>query len=200
MEGHVGAVVVKGSPEPKVRLLTVGHSNRSLEEFLSLLKAVGVRAVADVRRYPSSRKFPHFNQDALRQRLDAEGIRYAWFEDLGGRRHGGTDANSPNAGLESPGFRNYADHMLTDGFHAAAEHLLSLAAEAPTAILCAEKFYWKCHRRLLSDYLVAQGAEVEHILERGRLRAHALTQGAVVRKDANVVYPPTMPALKKDRR
>lgn len=166
----------------------MGHSNRSLEEFLSLLGTFGVGAVADVRRYPGSRKFPHFGQEPLREALAAEGLAYRWFEALGGRRHGATREDSPNVGLRSPGFRNYADSMMTDAFRDAVAALLALAAERPTAVLCAEKFYWKCHRRLLSDYLVARGVTVEHILGPDELRPHRMTPGATVTEEGTVRY------------
>lgn len=171
------------------QLFTIGHSNRSFEDFLSLLKEFEIRVVADVRRYPSSRKFPHFNRDVLRELLDAQGIRYVWFEALGGRRHTGKNEKSPNIGLRTPGFRNYADYMMTDEFQVAVQELLSLGARLPTAIMCAEKFYWKCHRRLLSDFLTAQDVAVTHILEQGILRTHKLTPGAIITEDRTVIYP-----------
>lgn len=145
--------------------------------------------LADVRRYPSSRKFPHFNRDVLRELLEAEGIHYAWFEALGGRRHTGKNENSPNTGLQSPGFRNYADYMMTDEFNAAVQEVLSFAGRQSTVVMCAERFFWKCHRRLLSDFLVTQGAEVGHILEPGNLRPHKLTPGALITEGGQVIYP-----------
>jgi len=175
--------------EKTLQLFTIGHSNRSFDEFLSLLKAFEVRVLADIRRYPSSRKFPHFNGEVLRKLLEAEGIRYLWLESLGGRRHTAENDKSPNVGLSSPGFRNYADHMATDEFRAAVEELLSTAASSRTAVMCAEKFYWKCHRRLLSDHLVAQGVQVKHILEPGKAPDHKLTPFAVIGADATVTYP-----------
>lgn len=174
-----------------VRVFTIGHSNRSFEDFLALLREFEVRAVADIRRYPSSRKFPHFNRETLRKLLSAQGIGYVWLEALGGRRHQAKGDDSPNTGLESPGFRNYADYMATDKFNKAVDELLTTAAASRTAIMCAEKFYWKCHRRLLSDYLFGKGVEVVHIVEPGRTCAHKLTPGAVVAHgSAAVTYPP----------
>jgi uncharacterized protein (DUF488 family) len=180
--------VTKGG-STAVRVFTIGHSNRPLDLFLTLLQEHEIGAVADVRRYPSSRKYPHFNQDALRASLGALDIRYVWFEALGGRRHGPLAQDSPNRGLTSPGFRNYADYMLTAAFQDACADLLSLCAEVPTALMCAERFYWKCHRRLLSDSLTAHGATVLHILEQGELRPHKITPGAVIRTNEGVVYP-----------
>ena len=104
-----------------VQLFTIGHSNRSAEEFLSLLREFQIETVVDIRRYPSSHKFPHFNRETLRKLLSAQGIGYVWLELLGGRRHTGKSQDSPNIGLESPGFRNYADYMATDEFNKAVD-------------------------------------------------------------------------------
>ena len=120
---------MKSGSEKTLRLFTVGHSNRPFEDFLLLLREFGIRVIADVRRYPSSRKFPHFNSEVLRKLLKAEDIEYLWLEALGGRRHTGRNDKSPNAGLKSPGFRNYADRMITDEFRAAVQELLSVAAK-----------------------------------------------------------------------
>jgi uncharacterized protein (DUF488 family) len=173
----------------KVQLFTIGHSNRSFEDFLSLLKEFQIRLIADIRRYPSSRKFPHFNRETLAELLSAQGIQYVWFEALGGRRHTAPDKKSPNTGFKSPGYRNYADHMMTDEFLAAADELIALVKKLRTAIMCAEKFFWKCHRRLLSDFLYVQGITVFHILEHGTLQEHKLTQGMVVTDNGLVIYP-----------
>lgn len=176
-------------PEKSLNLFTIGHSNRSLEDFLSLLREFSINMVADIRRYPGSRKFPHFNGDLLRKLLHPEGIGYAWFEELGGHRHTAPNKNSPNTGLKSIGFRNYADYMATNEFRTAVRRLLSTAASSRTAVMCAEKFYWKCHRRLLCDYLAAQAVEVEHIIEPGKSQPHKLTHGAVITTEAEVIYP-----------
>jgi len=131
--------------------------------------------------------------------LAAEDIEYLWLEALGGRRQSGKNDKSAvrvadkslNIGLKSPGFRNYADHMATDEFSLAVKELLSAAAKARTAVMCAEKFYWKCHRRLLADYLVAQGVEVVHIVGPGKASSHKLTPGAIITAEAGVIYPYT---------
>ena len=180
---------MRASDEKALRVFTIGHSNRSFEDFLSLLQEFAIHTVADVRRYPSSRKFPHFNREFLRKLLSAQNIEYLWLEALGGRRHVSKNQKSPNMGLESPGFRNYADHMVTNEFQAGVQELLSTAARSCMAIMCAERFYWKCHRRLLSDYLVAQSVEVLHIVEPGKVSAHKLTPGAVITINTEVVYP-----------
>jgi uncharacterized protein (DUF488 family) len=176
-----------------IRLYTIGHSNLSFDTFVSLLKEFGIDLVADIRRYPSSRKFPHFNRPALCDGLAVEGIDYRWIEGLGGRRHSVIMEKSPNSGLTSPGFRNYADYTATDGFRSAVHGLLSVAAQSRTALMCAEKLYWKCHRRILSDYLVSQGVEVVHIIDPGKSTNHELSSYAVV-TEAGVIYPAPEPA------
>ena len=171
-----------------LQIYTVGHSNLSFEQFASLLKEFGICLIADIRRYPGSRKFPHFNRQVLCKLLAVENIEYQWFEALGGRRHTGKNDKSLNVGLKSPGFRNYADHMGTDEFRKAVQELLSTAATLRTAVMCAEKFYWKCHRRLLSDYLVAKSIEVVHIIGPGKSSGHKLTPYAVA-TETGVIYP-----------
>jgi uncharacterized protein (DUF488 family) len=180
---------MKTDPNTKLQVFTIGHSNRSLEEFLSLLQELAIEVVADVRRYPSSRKFPHFNSNTLQSLLEKEGTKYIWLEALGGRRHGIKNNKSPNTALKSLGFRNYADYMNTKEFQDAAKNLIATAAKTRTAILCAERFYWKCHRRLLSDYLTAQGVEVIHIIELGQVVPHKLTPSAVVTDKGFCLYP-----------
>ena len=174
------------------RLYTIGHSNLSSETFVSLLKEFGIDRVVDIRRYPSSRKFPHFNRAALCERLTTEGIDYLWLEALGGRRHVAKNHTSPNIGLKSLGFRNYADYMATEDFRSAVQKLLSTAAESRTTVMCAEKLYWKCHRRILSDYLVSQGIEVVHIIGPGQSSNHKLSPHAIA-TEAGVIYPKSEP-------
>jgi len=171
-----------------MRLYTIGHSNRTAGEFLAILEAFKILAVADVRRFPSSRAFPHFNQEVLRGLLEERGIEYECFEELGGRRHGKVDEKSPHTALISAGFRNYADYMMTDAFCVAVGKLLGLGNRKRTAILCAEKLFWKCHRRLLSDYLLAHHVSVLHILDHGNVQNHSLTKGAVITEERKVVY------------
>ncbi len=172
-----------------VKLLTIGHSTRPLGEFISLLHEFKIAVLVDIRRFPGSRKFPHFNRESLQQALPAAGIEYIWLEDLGGRRSTANVAASPNLGLRHPAFRHYADYMQTEKFRSAIERLLSIAADKPTAVMCAEKLFWKCHRRLLSDYLTTHGALVEHIMDSGRLQTHKLSVGAVITSDLHVIYP-----------
>jgi uncharacterized protein (DUF488 family) len=181
---------MKAGVEKTLRIFTVGHSNLSFEQFISLLKEHQIGVVADVRRYPSSRKFPHFNRPVLSELLAAESIDYLWLESLGGRRHTGKDGKSINVGIKSIGFRNYADYMATDEFRRGVDELLKTAAQSSTAIMCAEKLFWKCHRRLLSDYLVSKDLDVIHIIDPGITLEHKLTQGAVI-TETGVTYPLT---------
>jgi uncharacterized protein (DUF488 family) len=169
-------------------VFTLGHSNRTAEEFLSLLKEYEIETVADIRRFPSSRKNPQFGAEPLQHLLQENGVAYIWFESLGGRRKV-PRRESPNLLLRSKGFRNYADYMMTEEFHAAAHALMSVISQRVTAILCAERLYWKCHRMLLSDYLTANGVEVIHILGHEQVRRHELMKGAVITSEKCVIYP-----------
>jgi uncharacterized protein (DUF488 family) len=168
-------------------VLTVGHSNHTLERFLALLARHRVEALVDIRRFPGSSKHPHFHRDNLAAALPKSGVAYHWLEALGGRRHKQRE-ESPNLGLGNQGFRNYADYMRTDEFREGVEKLLEIARQKRTAIMCAEGLFWQCHRRLVSDFLAANGMTVQHIMPSGELRPHALTSGAVV-NGGQVTYP-----------
>lgn len=171
------------------KIFTIGHSTRTLDEFIALLREFKIEVLVDIRRFPGSRRLPHFNRESLEKSIPAAGIEYIWLEDLGGRRSGPDLAKSQNPGLRHPAFRNYADYMQTEQFQKTVERLIQIATEKTTAIMCAEKLFWKCHRRLLSDYLIAHGAAVEHIMESGRLQPHKLSYDAVINPDGNVIYP-----------
>ncbi len=162
----------------QTQVFTIGHSNLPLEQFLALLTRHGIEALVDIRRFPGSRKHPHFNEKALAAALREAGIAYHWMEALGGRRPKTKGSVSPNAGLENESFRNYADYMATEAFRQAAEKLLAIAGRKRTAIMCAESVYWRCHRRLVSDYLAANGTAVQHIFSSGELRPHQPTPTA----------------------
>ncbi len=170
-------------------VLTIGHSTHPLGRFLALLAQNDIEALVDIRRFPGSRKFPHFSQEKLASALQQAGVEYHWLEALGGRRHKQqADAPSANLGLQNQGFRNYADYMLTDDFRDSMEKLLEVARLKRTAIMCAEGLFWRCHRRLVSDFLVANGVTVQHIMPSGELRPHKLTTGAVI-ESGRVTYP-----------
>jgi uncharacterized protein (DUF488 family) len=183
-----GKVAMHTKAEQKVRLYTIGHSNRDIERFTALLAEFGIERLVDIRRFPSSRKWPHFNQQPLREHLEKVGIAYCWAESLGGRRKG-RDKDSPNTGLRSAGFRNYADYTATEEFRQAANDLIEQASRNTTAVMCAEKLFWKCHRRILSDYLLARGVNVIHIIEPARSQAHKLSDLAEITEEG-VIYPP----------
>lgn len=164
---------------------TIGHSTRPLDEFVSLLERHAIGAIADVRRFPASRRHPHFARDALAGALDRAGIAYAWFEALGGRRPARPD--SPHVALRSASFRGYADHMESPEFQAALDALLAFARARRTALLCAEAVPWRCHRQLLADRLLAAGATVHHVLSPQAPRAHRLSPMARLEGE-RVVY------------
>ena len=167
-------------------IYTVGHSTRTLAELVSALRAHGVEVLVDVRAFPGSRRLPHFNRESLATDLPRAGIAYRWMQGLGGRRKKQL-AVSPNIGLRNPSFRNYADYMLTDEFRSAAAELVEAAAENRIAIMCAERVYFRCHRMLISDYLVALGHSVLHIDGVGPARPHKLTPEAQ-REGDRLVY------------
>jgi uncharacterized protein (DUF488 family) len=168
-------------------VFTIGHSNHPLDCFLALLAQHEIEALVDVRRFPGSRKHPHFSRDSLAAALLKSGVEYHWLEALGGRRQK-QQGESPNLGLENRGFRNYADYMLTDEFREGVEKLLEMAGHKRTAIMCAEGLFWQCHRRLVSDFLAANGVTVQHVMPGGELRPHKLTTGAVI-DSGRVTYP-----------
>jgi uncharacterized protein (DUF488 family) len=167
-------------------VVTVGHSTRSLDEFLALLRTHDVRMVADVRAFPRSRRNPQFNIDTLPDALSGLGIGYRHFAALGGRRTARTD--SPNAAWREPGFRGFADHMDTPVFAEGLDSLIALGRGVRTCLMCAEAQPWRCHRSLISDALVARGLAVEHIMGPGGRRPHALPPFARV-VGTKVTYP-----------
>ncbi|HVS36659.1 MAG TPA: DUF488 domain-containing protein [Gemmataceae bacterium] len=173
----------------KPQLFSIGHSNLPLDRFLGLLAQHRVEALVDIRRFPGSRKYPHWNQAPLAVALQEAGIEYHWIEALGGRRRSKRDAApSPNLGLRNEGFRNYADYVLTQEFRQAIERLLKIAARKRTTVMCAEAVFWRCHRRLISDFLSANGVAVQHIFPNGQTRPHQLTNGAEIGQ-GRVTYP-----------
>jgi uncharacterized protein (DUF488 family) len=157
-----------------VTIYTIGHSTRTLDELVAALKGHGITTLVDIRSFPMSRRLPHFNRESLERELPKYGIAYVWMKDLGGRRKKTRD-DSPNVGLRNESFRNYADYMMTDEFASAIDRLLEIADRDKTAIMCAERMYFQCHRMLVSDYLTAHGHTVLHIDDEKRpLRAHKL--------------------------
>ena len=176
-----------------MRAFTVGHSTHSLDGLLALLTPHGVARVADVRTTPRSRRHPHFNLEALAAELPRHGIDYRHLPALGGRRR--PRPGSPNGGWEHEAFRGYADYAMTGEFAAGLDELCRLARERPTAMMCAEALWWRCHRRLIADRLTALGWTVLHIGADGDLSEHELPPFGVVQADRSLRYPPTQPAL-----
>jgi uncharacterized protein (DUF488 family) len=153
---------------------------------MEVLRKHSIATLVDIRAFPASRRLPHFNREALEQSLAQAGIRYVWLKELGGHRKKIRD-DSPNLALRNSSFRNYADHMLTEQFEKAAEQLVRLAEQSPTAYMCAERVYFRCHRMLVSDWLVGRGHEVLHIDGTKPPKPHGLTAEARI-IDGKVIY------------
>jgi uncharacterized protein (DUF488 family) len=167
-------------------LYTIGHSRRSLEELVAALKAHGIKTLVDIRAFPMSRRLPHFNRESLEKELPKHNIRYVWMKTLGGyRKH--TRKDSPHTALRNASFRNYADYTLTPEFEQAMTELIETAEHSPTAYMCAERVYFRCHRMIVSDWLVAHGHPVLHIDAEGPARPHQLTAEARV-IDGQMIY------------
>ena len=168
-------------------LWTIGHSNRQQSEFLDLLLAESIEAVADVRRFPGSRRCPHFGREALKEALYAVGMEYRHFGELGGRRTKRAE-DSPNSAWRVEAFSAYADYTTSSEFVGAFAELVELAMRKPTAIMCAEALPWRCHRRLIADQFVARGWLVLDVVGPGQVKEHALPDFAKV-VDGRVTYP-----------
>jgi uncharacterized protein (DUF488 family) len=179
-------------------IFTIRHSNQPIERFLELLSGRQIAVVADIRRFPSSRKHPHFNREQLEASLRAQHIGYEWIEQLGGRRPASKTGVSPNQAWRNESFRNYADYMSTPPFRQGIDELLAIAEQRTVALMCAEGLWWQCHRRLVSDFLVANGRAVEHILPDGRTVPHVLTPEARVTA-GGVTYPPPKTLFDEDQ-
>ncbi len=169
---------------------TIGHSNHSLEEFVELLTETRIELLADVRKFPMSRANPQFNEGTLPKALQPFGISYEHIAALGGLR--GKDRDLPpdvNGFWTNKSFHNYADYALSEQFHAGLAHLIAEGHQRRTAIMCSEAVWWRCHRRIVTDYLIASGETVFHIMAAGRLESAHLTPGAVIQPNRMVVYP-----------
>jgi uncharacterized protein (DUF488 family) len=173
-------------------VLTIGHSTHPLEAFLGLCRAHGITHVVDVRRFPASRRHPHFSQAPLAAALAEAGIGYTWLEGLGGRRKARKD--TPHTAWRVEGFAAYADHMETAEFEAAMAEVLRLSADHRVAVMCAEARVDRCHRRLVSDGLLARGVEVRHITSKTRAVPHTLTPFARL-EGTRVIYDGGQPEL-----
>ena len=168
-------------------IFTIGHSTRTLEEFVGLLQAYGVQLVVDVRTIPRSRHNPQFNQEKLSAELKELGIDYVWLKELGGLRHPKPD--SQNKGWRNESFRGFADYMQTPEFEEGINELIKLAEkDGPVTTMCAEAVPWRCHRSLIADALLVRGVKVEHIMTLKTLKEHALTKWAHV-DGKQITYP-----------
>ena len=161
--------------EPGV--LSVGHGTSEAAAFLELLADAGIEAVVDIRRFPGSRRHPHFGRDQMATWLPEHGVAYSWSEALGGRRK--SSADSPHSGLRNAQFRAYADYMESEQFATGVAELLALADELIVTVMCSESVWWRCHRRLLADYLIlVERRAVTHLFHDGRLAGHPVTPEA----------------------
>lgn len=176
-------------------IATVGHSTLPLEGFLALLARGEVEHVVDVRRFPGSRRYPHFNREALQVALPAHGLRYTHLEALGGRRAGDVAAASPNGYWENTSFRAYADYAMTPAFRAGLDTLRTLARAGRCAVMCSEAVWWRCHRRIVADYLLAAGDHVLHLLPPDQMQVATATPGLQPGPHGGLVYPPPQAGL-----
>lgn len=165
-------------PPAQNTVYTIGHSTHDIATFIAMLQSFGIRTLVDIRHYPGSRRFPHFNKEPLAEALSNVGIGYVHLESLGGRRS--VQKNSKNNRWRNSAFRGYADYMETDEFTNATKELESIARRGPTAYMCAEAVWWRCHRALVSDYLKAKGWNVQHITAIGKASEHPYTSAARV--------------------
>jgi len=164
---------------------TIGHSTRSLDEFIAILKSFDIELLVDIRSFPGSNRYPHFNKEALEVSLPEHGIKYLHIRELGGRRKPKPDSN--NKAWRIAAFRGYADYMETDMFVEAANHLQELGMKNRVAYMCSEAVWWRCHRALVSDYLKLHGWTVMHIMGPGKAEEHPYTSPAKI-KEGKLLY------------
>lgn len=169
------------------RVYTIGHSTRTIEVFIALLQSFAITQLVDVRHFPASRKYPHFNKEELNKSLALFGIGYVHIEALGGRRKARPD--STNTAWRHAAFKGYADYMETEDFKQGLQQLETLALKAPTAYMCSEAVWWRCHRSMISDFLKVKGWNVQHIMDVGKAKEHPFTAPAKV-MDGKLVYGP----------
>ena len=167
---------VKTTPGASITIWTIGHSTRSADEFNQILLAHAITALVDVRSFPGSRRYPHFNQSELSAHLESLGILYTHNPKLGGRRR--HSPKSKNTAWKNASFRAYADHIETEEFAQGIEELLRIASTRPTVVMCAEALWWRCHRSLIADFLKSRGVTVLHILDAKKTEEHPFTSAA----------------------
>ncbi len=177
----------------EIKIFTIGHSTRSAEQFVALLKMHEIQYLADVRAFPGSRKFPQFNRENMVKWLGDASVKYEHWNALGGRRHG-ILPDSPNGGWQSPLFQSYADHALTDEWQQSLQDLIKLAETQRVTYMCAERHPSMCHRSIISDWMVAKGVEVLHIVDEKTLQQHQPGKWGAppVIQDGKVTYPPNL--------
>lgn len=172
------------------RFFTIGHSNRSLDEFLQLLQESGIEQLVDVRKLPGSTKYPHFNADTLAASLSRAGVDFMRSAPLTGRRPVSKDVSfEVNAWWENRSFHNYADHALSGEFSTGLTELLKSPKAPRMALMCSEAVWWRCHRRIITDHLLARGEQVHHIIDKNQIKAAELSTGALIGKGKIVTYP-----------
>ena len=176
------------TPDTKARTLwTIGHSTRPWDVFLGMLGDAGISTLVDVRRFAGSRRNPQFSGEVMARELPIAGVAYLPMPDLGGRRK--ADPDTRNTAWRNASFRGYADYMETPPWQAARERLAERASRERVAIMCAEAVWWRCHRRIVADYLLVRGEAVFHLMGDDRIEPAKLTDGASVREDKSVIYP-----------
>jgi uncharacterized protein (DUF488 family) len=166
----------KVKEQSQVTVFTVGHSTRSADDFVRVLKAHRIELLVDVRSFPGSRRLPHFNKESLKHSLEPAGVEYEHMPQLGGRRKASPD--SKNTAWMNAGFRGYADYMETEAFRQGIDELLKLANSKRTAVMCAEAVWWRCHRSLIADYLKSNGVDVLHLIDEKKSEPHPYTSAA----------------------
>lgn len=181
-----------GIPEMGQTVYTIGHSTRTIEEFISLLKENGIELLVDIRTIPKSRYNPQFASESLEKSLTSAKINYEYMRPLGGLRH--TTKDSINLSWRNDSFRGFADYMQTEEFDEAIKNLIEMSEKTRLAIMCAEAVPWRCHRLLVSDALTVRGVEVVHIMGRGKNSVHKITPFAKV-EGIRVFYPPIEQSL-----
>lgn len=175
-------------------IFTVGHSNHDLAVFIAIIRAANIQAIIDVRSFPRSRTNPQFNTDALDDALALHQIDYSHWPDLGGRRNRQDDVHDRTNGFwTNRSFHNYADYALSAQFQLALDRLVTFASDRRPALMCSEAVWWRCHRRIITDYLIARGSKVHHIMGEGKISEARLTHGAVIGDDGLVRYPEPAP-------
>jgi uncharacterized protein (DUF488 family) len=183
-----------GAPPFRPTVFTIGHSTRPIEEFIALLRESAIEMLVDIRAIPGSRHNPQFGAEPLRVALTDAGIAYRHMPALGGRRSSRAGTPSPNGLWRHAAFRAYADYALTMPFREALAELLALVRTRRCAIMCAEAVWWRCHRRIVADYLLAAGESVGHIMAPHEVEPAQLTPGAQPGAAGGLVYPPAAPA------